>query len=67
MLICMPRAQLGLDTPALHYTNALLFFLFSFGAPSVATVVIPPAGKQYDWAHLKLPEGQETVYASHIG
>ena len=31
----------------------------------MAAVVIPPAGKQHDWAHLRLPEGWETVEASH--
>ena len=29
------------DTLSLYYTNALLFFLFISGAPSVATAVIP--------------------------
>ena len=65
MLICMPRAHLRLDTLSIYYTSALLFFLFTSWAPSVATIVISPAGKQHDWAQWRLPEGGETVEASH--
>ena len=42
-----------------------LFLLFSSEAPSVATAVIPSAGIQHDWAHLRLPEGRKTVEASY--
>ena len=31
----------------------------------MATDVIPPAGKQHGWAHLRLPEGRETEKASY--
>ena len=31
----------------------------------MATVVIPPVVKKYNWAHLRLPEERETVKASH--